>query len=1088
MGWKQPESDNKFHLRFSKNELFHPISGSYGTVSGIGSDGRSISCGNLSCAVNQGVKEISITGAVSNHTDTIELLDQSNNLLICGIDATIINVTVTLTIKVSNGLGHIMFQNVKLINAVVTMVNVKVEFINCTLQDSSLEDSNRNTHVHITLYKTTILCSNNVYENSGVALRFRSIVKFLISETTIYNCRLYVYVTDLSLFISNSSVYNSPMDINVRSYLRVPTLIKLQDTVIQGNGENEGLGVTIDSYNPYIIVKDCTFQSVPLEIISRAHHFSQYLFSVLISDSTFLNSTKAGNGGALLIVSEVEGSRTSLYRCNFLENEGHRGGAVFIEASSLDLTIHASNFTNNLATHAGMAFFANKGVSLTMDNSHFYNNIEMPSPIFTSFGKVISFTGSIQINNERADIYEKDINLLYIQIVEIQFDVQIQCPLWHKHAVRYKVALDPSSKSQSNQSLNNLVYDCVTCAENYYIPSNKPVTLAYYSNITDAKPRSSSSDVCISCPYGAACSGNNIVPRPNYWGYWHEEELAFQQCPAGYCCSGTDNAPCTSYKSCAGNRTGPLCGRCQDGFSIAILSGECTSDSQCGQDHWFLLFAVLAAMTYAMWYTLKDDIFQFFIKHFKQLFGRSSNDKKSDNVPKDFVKQYEIKSYENRDNVPTLKVAWGTEEKTSDSIIHKPDKIDPAEENPLDNHSATINVKSENQDLKPREIESGVDKGYFGIITYFVQISAVMKIHIEFDEVNNEKSFLDSITENVMSFLNVDISKLSVTACPIVGLSTLGQLTYQLIFLTGIYLSWFVVFVATFFITYSLKNKERSVESQANFPTRIGYFKLKLTKGIIEIIKYTYAVACQIIFMSLTCIKLGHQYVWWYDGSKVCLEDWQIFMVMLAIFYAIPLPLSMYTGMKMLKLNQITAGKFIVCCLCPPITLYFTFFNNHTKTRTKADRIEHLALSAEATEIISVLQGPYREDKKHMTLYWEAMVSIRRLLISAMMLVGYASIRMMILTALCNIFLCQHIYMVPFQVRTSNNVETLSLLFLCLVSVSNLLKACLTDSGVVPSGPPVGFFKSLQFIESILVVALIVFVIYIEVRKIKSRK
>ena len=1014
--------------------------------------------------------------------------DQSNNLLICGIDATIINVTVTLTTKDGNELGQVIFQNVKLIDTVVTMVNVKVEFINCTLQDTSLEDSNRNTNVHITLYKTTVVCSSNVDENSGITLRFRSIVKFLISETTIFNCRLYVYVTDLSLLVSNSSVYNSPMDINVRSYLRVPTLIKLQHTIIQGNGGNEGLGITIDSYNPYIIVKDCTFQSAALEIISRAHHFSQYLFSVLIWDSTFLNSTKVGNGGALLIVSEVEDSRTSLHRCNFLENEGHRGGAVFIDASSLDLTIHASNFTNNLATHAGMALFANQGVSLTIGDSHFYNNIEMPSPIFTSFGTVISFTGSIQINNERANIYEKDLNLLYIQIVEVQFDVQIKCPLWHKHAVRYKVTLDPSSKSQSNKSLNNLVYDCVTCVENYYIPSNKPVTLAYYSNITDAYPKSSSSDVCISCPYGAACSGNNIVPRPNYWGYWHEGELAFQQCPAGYCCSGNENAPCTSYNSCAGNRTGSLCGRCQDGFSVSILSGKCTSDNHCGQDHWFWLFAVLAAITYAMWYTLKDDIFQFFIKHFKQLFQRSQNNGKSDIVPKDFVKQYNSKSYENRDNVPTVKVAWKAEGKMADSKTQQPHKIGIAEENPLDNHSASINVKSENSDLKRQETESGIDKGYFGIITYFVQISAVMKIHIEFDEVNNEKSFLDSITENVMSFLNIDISKLSITACPIVGLSTLGQLTYQLVFLIGIYLSWLIVFVATFFITYSWKKKEGSIESPANFPTSAGSFKLKLTKGIIEIIKYTYAVACQIIFMSLTCIKLGHQYVWWYEGSNVCLEDWQIFMVMLAIFYAIPLPLAMYIGMKMLKNNQITAGKFIVCCLCPLITLYFTFFKKHTKTGTKADGIEQPVLSADATEIISVLQGPYREDKKHMTLYWEAMVSIRRLVISAMMLVGYASIRMMILTALCNIFLCQHIYMVPFQVRTSNNVETLSLLFLCLVSVSNLLKACLTDSGVVPSGPPVAFFKSLQFIESILVVLLIVYVVYIEVRKMKSRK
>ncbi len=32
---------------------------------------------------------------------------------------------------------------------------------------------------------------------------------------------------------------------------------------------------------------------------------------------------------------------------------------------------------------------------------------------------------------------------------------------------------------------------------------------------------------CEECPYGGSCSGNNIVPRANYWGYLKGQEVVF---------------------------------------------------------------------------------------------------------------------------------------------------------------------------------------------------------------------------------------------------------------------------------------------------------------------------------------------------------------------------------------------------------------------------------------------------------------------------------------------------------------------------------------------------------------------------------
>ena len=71
----------------------------------------------------------------------------------------------------------------------------------------------------------------------------------------------------------------------------------------------------------------------------------------------------------------------------------------------------------------------------------------------------------------------------------------------------------------------------------------------------------------------------------------------------------------------------------------------------------------------------------------------------------------------------------------------------------------------------------------------------------------------------------------------------------------------------------------------------------------------------------------------------------------------------------------------------------------------------------------------------------------------------------------------------PFQIRTSNHVETLSLLLLLIFAMFNLMKALLTDSGFIPKGPISDLFKALEFIEKLFPIALVVVIVSIEVRK-----
>ncbi len=813
--------------------------------------------------------------------------------------------------------------------------------------------------------------------------------------------------------------------------------------------------------NPYLLINGCNFYNTHLKIVANRQEFDHAYFWTEITESKFINSYYEGNGGALTVISEVQNSKFFLLSCIFRNNIAVKGmsaikgygGAISLEAHSLESVIRSCLFVDNMADDTGLDIHTSIGVRLFLIDCTFHYSVNPNNPIQQSLvfiaGISTKFWGEVQVTNTKPESYIGKISLFYIsQVVDIH--MKIGCPIWYRHSVQY------NSISTDSNGITDMIYACNPCSDSYYFPFNVRMILSYSAGenttVLNFQNTAHTSDVCTKCPYGAICTGNNVLPRPNYWGYWHKGKLHFSQCPAGYCCSGSDSSICNVYAYCAGNRTSTLCGACQDGFSVSILTGACTPDTQCKGDQWFWLFALLSAIAYALWYTLKDDLIAVFfatptyVKHFCY-----------DSKSKLNIIQHEKPQLHSKISSPTS---------LSDERMSRVDKIDSKERNNL---------------ALTGRINEDVDKGYFGILTYYVQMAAVIKIHIEFSDIDKSDSFTDKITGNIARFLNIELTKMSFDVCPVAGLTTLGKHLYSVGFLVAIYVSWAVAFIIIYTLTILLQRKARFHSIVKNLKS----FRMKLVKGIVEIIKYTYAGFCGLIFVSLVCMQIGDAYVWWYDGTNVCLENWQILFVAFAIFYAFPFPLALAFGLKLLKQNKIWAVTFISCCLWPPIALCFILLPKCKKPVGKVSN--SLPLPQASETITSVLQGPYRDDGHNMTLYWEAMVSIRRLLITGMTLVGLASIRMIIISVLCLVFFGQHLVMMPFRVKTSNNIEALSLLLLSITAMINLLKASLTDSGVVPSGPTVPFFKSLELCERMFVLLIIAHIFVTELKSWKGK-
>ncbi len=210
-------------------------------------------------------------------------------------------------------------------------------------------------------------------------------------------------------------------------------------------------------------------------------------------------------------------------------------------------------------------------------------------------GKVIEFYGMFHVLHPTPESYVGPIEVYYIGRAT-NITIETICPKWYNHVIEYPSVLS------DNQAIFDVKYKCSPCSDNYYSTHVENNTLSFNRNdnitVVERLKVKQGMARCENCPYGALCTGNNVMPRPNYWGFWYEDELIFQQCPESYCCSNTESSTCDVYNYCPGNKTGILCGACQEGFSVSILTGACTSDVLCGRDQWFWRIVILAAISY----------------------------------------------------------------------------------------------------------------------------------------------------------------------------------------------------------------------------------------------------------------------------------------------------------------------------------------------------------------------------------------------------------------------------------------------------------------------------------------------------------
>lgn len=390
-----------------------------------------------------------------------------------------------------------------------------------------------------------------------------------------------------------------------------------------------------------------------------------------------------------------------------------------------------------------------------------------------------------------------------------------------------------------------------------------------------------------------------------------------------------------------------------------------------------------------------------------------------------------------------------------------------------------------------------VDKGYFGILTYFVQTVAVLRLHLH---VQSDSSLLDVMKHVEMYIgllLSVELTNAPADICMIKNGTMTHQVMGKSLFLVSIFVSWLITYVV-----FSL-TKMFLAKLVCWTPPLLSTVHDTLINGFVKIVKYTYAGFSQMLFFSLTCITISGRYVWLHDGSVQCFSLWQKSVLLLGAYFIVPFLLTLCLGMTLLKRKSISwlhftigifvQGPFLICWFLMIKKKGGTMFTQQVDVdkivrkvawKWKVKTFPKKILESQTTGCVFI----FSEEKKMFNRfkrgfkeegsaqYWECIVMFRRLLISSTILIPNSIIKESVGCIFCILSLIHHTSKQPFINTFSNKVETLSLTFLCGVAMINLIKSFYIQEGMTPVGTAEQIVKSISLIETLFLPLLLFFI------------
>ncbi len=340
----------------------------------------------------------------------------------------------------------VIFMNSSIIaqNAILIFTNCSFDWVN--IEDVHYFDPTEVENLNVDLIGCTFLGEVATY---GIRFHSGSVLNIFILESTLQSSIIDIFAKNIILTVSKSALVYVVMNIKVKSYIQVPSILHFEHSSFiqeKDSGKHgKGSAITLILFNPYVRVTSCTFSKTSLDILSEGYDFHERLFLVEIKDTLFTRAAKTGNGGALKIFSTVQNTSVTIMHSTFIENkaftvsndEPGKGGAVFVDGDSVLLEIEGCVFLNNSADYTGAALYTSSKVIASVRNSSFTTNFASGGfkPVFSFRGKVEYLFSHVHLISVLPIHSKVGFEIFEFGHLLNDMSISLNCPVWYRHVV-----------------------------------------------------------------------------------------------------------------------------------------------------------------------------------------------------------------------------------------------------------------------------------------------------------------------------------------------------------------------------------------------------------------------------------------------------------------------------------------------------------------------------------------------------------------------------------------------------------------------------------------------------------------------------
>jgi len=479
---------------------------------------------------------------------------------------------------------------------------------------------------------------------------------------------------------------------------------------------------------------------------------------------------------------------------------------------------------------------------------------------------------------------------------------------------------------------------------------------------------------CHPCPVGGECERGITKSKSNYYGYVKASDASIEYitCPVEYCCSNIGN-PCTSYSTCNSNRSGVLCGQCNEGFQESFFTNNCIALENCKHHKLFWIMYGLTALGVTLVLCFMDNI-KTILLVLPKTFYKALCKKNIDKGGESNNKTVSIYGLTKR----TVIEAGGIENKAYESVSSsQPASSQPVYESVSGDseskeHSVTANLPRTN----PKEDEDcseGHDlpytmQGVFNSMLSFYQIKSLI-IVVSGPSIHN--SNVDYLIKKITDVFNLQVFlNLRTDVCPMQGLNAVTKRLIRFV-LFSLVTSALVALIWVLCLFYNYIRRSEQGKSLSEL------LLLKLEICYLRIITFGYKNIATVALVLVTCVSINDSFVLFINGNIQCFTYQQYIVFAFIGLWVLPLPFSLYASYNWYRDLKISFRELLFCLTLPP----FTFVIGVVTWRRKTN-IDHN--KRQFQRIREMYEEPYRlkHGSTEKYVFWEHWRLIQRLVLS----------------------------------------------------------------------------------------------------------